>query len=179
MRKLSTDELNRLSPQEALQLPRLSLSLVLDNVRSGLNVGSAFRTADAFGLAHLYLCGISAQPPHREILKTALGATEAVPWSYHASTAELVGQLKAEGFRVVAVEQAAGSMPLQLFSRPPGQPLALIFGNEVNGVSEEVMALVDEAIEIPQVGSKHSLNISVCVGVVSWHFFQQQIQGGA
>ncbi len=178
MRKLSTDELNRLSPQEALQLPRLSIALVLDNVRSGLNVGSAFRTADAFGLAHLYLCGISAQPPHREILKTALGATESVPWSYHASTAEIVGQLKAQDYRLLAVEQAAGSVPLHLFSRQTDQPLALIFGNEVNGVSEEVMVLVDEAIEIPQVGSKHSLNISVCVGVVSWHFFQQQLLQG-
>ena len=178
MRKLSTDELNRLSPQQALQLPRLSTALVLDNVRSGLNVGSAFRTADAFGLAHLYLCGISAQPPHREILKTALGATESVPWSYHVSTAELIGQLKAQGYRAVAVEQAVGSIPLQLFTRQAEQPLALIFGNEVNGVSEEVMAMVEEAIEIPQVGSKHSLNISVCVGVVSWHFFQQQLLEG-
>lgn len=175
MRKLSMDELNRVSPQEALQLPRLSAALVLDNVRSGLNVGSAFRTADAFGLGHLYLCGISAQPPHREILKTALGATDSVPWSYHASTVELVNELKAKAYRVVAVEQAAGSVPLHRFRLQTEQPLALIFGNEVQGVSEEVMALVDEAIEIPQVGSKHSLNIAVCVGVVGWHFFQQQL----
>lgn len=174
MQKLSLTELNRLSPDAALAQARTSVSLILDNVRSGLNVGSAFRTADAFALAHLYLCGISAQPPHREILKTALGATESVPWSYHESSSALVEQLQAEGYEVWAVEQAIGSVGLHAFSPQPHKPLALVFGNEVSGVSEEVMALVDGAIEIPQLGAKHSLNISVCVGIVSWEIFRQK-----
>lgn len=171
MKKLSPEEMNRPSAAEALTQQRLPVALILDNVRSGLNVGSAFRTADAFGLAHIYLCGISAQPPHREILKTALGATETVPWSYEASTEALVRRLQAEGTAVWAVEQAEGSAPLHQM-QAPAQPLALVFGNEVSGVSDEVMALVQGAVEIPQVGAKHSLNISVCLGIVAWKVFE-------
>jgi tRNA G18 (ribose-2'-O)-methylase SpoU len=173
MKKLSPEEMNRPSAAEARAQHRLPVALILDNVRSGLNVGSAFRTADAFGLAHIYLCGISAQPPHREILKTALGATETVPWSYEASTEALVQRLQAEGAMVWAVEQAGGSTPLHQLALPSAaQPLALVFGNEVSGVSDEVMALVQGAVETPQVGAKHSLNIAVCLGIVSWKVFE-------
>jgi len=174
MKKLSLSNLNRLSPEEALRQARTPIALILDNVRSGLNVGSAFRTADAFALSHLYLCGISAQPPHREILKTALGATESVPWSYHESSSQLVMQLQSEGYEVWAVEQAIGSVGLHEFEARGEKPLALVFGNEVNGVDEEVMKQVDGAIEIPQLGAKHSLNISVCVGIVAWELFRQK-----
>jgi 23S rRNA (guanosine2251-2'-O)-methyltransferase len=173
LKKRTIDELPRLSPGAFRQAPKTPLALVLDNVRSALNVGSAFRTADAFALSHIYLCGITATPPHREILKTALGATETIDWSYNGSGSAQVRALKEAGYAVWAVEQAHGSTPLQDFTPPPGRPLALVFGNEVEGVSDEVMALVDGAIEIPQYGVKHSLNISVAVGIVVWEVFKQ------
>ncbi len=168
MRKLKLQELQRLSIEEFKQRDKTPLVLVLDNVRSGLNVGSAFRTADAFALEHVLLCGITARPPHREILKTAIGATESVEWSYVEDSAEAVRQLREAGYRIWAVEQAEGSMPLQCFKVEEGERYALVFGNEVSGVGEAVMELVDGAIEVPQFGTKHSLNIAVCIGVVSW-----------
>ena len=173
MRKLKLQELNRLSVEEFKQSDKVPVVLVLDNVRSGLNVGSAFRTADAFALERIVLCGITAQPPHREILKTAIGATESIDWTYENDAAAAVRQLKAEGYQVWAVEQAAGSIPLQAFRVQEGEQYALIFGNEVKGVSEPVMNLVDGALEVPQFGTKHSLNISVCVGVVTWDLTRQ------
>lgn len=173
MRKKTMQELNRPSPEVFQQKARNPITLVLDNVRSGMNVGSAFRTADGFGLERVLLCGITAVPPHREILKTALGATETVPWEYHQNPVEALLALKEKGCRIIAVEQAEGSVLLQNFSVSPGQAYALVFGNEVNGVSEEVMAIVDGAIEIPQSGSKHSLNIAVCVGIVAWELVRQ------
>lgn len=172
MRKLSLKELNRLSVDEFKAREKTPIVLVLDNVRSALNVGSAFRTADAFALEKIYLCGITAQPPHREILKTAIGATESMEWSFHKDVADLVKTLKGEGYRLAAVEQAEGSVFLQDFRPPAGQKLALIFGNEVSGVSDEVMPLVDSCVEVPQFGTKHSLNISVCIGVVVWEVFR-------
>ncbi|MEY4134106.1 MAG: hypothetical protein RL386_456 [Bacteroidota bacterium] len=175
MRKLGIWELNRLSPQEARNSPKIPVMLVLDNVRSALNVGSAFRTADAFAIEGIVLCGISAQPPHREILKTALGATETVSWTYYANSTEAVKALQAAGWEVWAVEQAEGSLPLQAFSNSAGKPVALVFGNEVQGVAEEVMALVQGAIEIPQFGAKHSLNIAVSIGVVLWEFTRRRL----
>jgi len=168
MRKLKLQELQRLSIKEFKQRDKTPLVLVLDNVRSGLNVGSAFRTADAFALEHVLLCGITARPPHREILKTAIGATESVEWSYVEDPGEAVRQLREAGYRIWAVEQAEGSTPLQSFQVKEGERYALVFGNEVSGVSEAVMELVDGAIEVPQFGTKHSLNIAVCIGVVSW-----------
>lgn len=168
MRKLSLKELNRLSVSEFKTREKTPIVLILDNVRSALNVGSAFRTADAFALEKVYLCGITARPPHREILKTAIGATESMEWSYHQSIVELAHLLKDEGYRFVAVEQAEGSILLQDFKPPKGQKLALVFGNEVTGVSDELMPIVDSCVEVPQFGTKHSLNISVCIGVVIW-----------
>ena len=173
MRKLSLKELNRVSVEGFQQQEKTPIVLVLDNVRSALNVGSAFRTSDAFALEKIYLCGITATPPHREILKTAIGATESMEWSYAKETAALVQHLKAEGYRILAVEQAEQSIWLQEFEMPQEEKIALVFGNEVSGVSDEVMEVIDGALEVPQFGTKHSLNISVCIGVVVWELFQQ------
>jgi tRNA G18 (ribose-2'-O)-methylase SpoU len=178
MRKLKLQELERLSPEEYRRREKAPLVLVLDNVRSGLNVGSAFRTADAFALERIVLCGITARPPHREILKTAIGATQSVAWSYVEDPAEAARQLRAASYQVWAVQQAEGSTPLHDFRRQPDERYALVFGNEVMGVSEAVMELVDGAIEVPQFGTKHSLNVAVCVGVVAWEFVRQDLQVG-
>ena len=148
--------------------PKLPIVLVMDNVRSALNVGSAFRTSDAFAVRQIILCGISAVPPHREIAKTALGATETVNWQYFQDAPTAIAHLKQQGYAIWVVEQAAGSTPLQAFTPDANQALALVFGNEVSGVGEDWMANADGAIEIPQFGAKHSLNVSVCVGVVVW-----------
>lgn len=148
--------------------------LVLDNIRSALNVGSAFRTADAFALEKVVLCGITAQPPHREILKTAIGATESVDWQYEESAIDAVHKLKASGYTIIAIEQAEGSISLQDFRLENSKKYALVFGNEVKGVEEQVMAVIDHCIEVPQFGTKHSFNISVCIGIISWEFFRQK-----
>lgn len=168
MRKLKLEELDRLSIEEFKSRDKRPVVLVLDNVRSALNVGSAFRTADAFALAHIYLCGITAQPPHREILKTALGATEAVSWTHAPTVEEAIAQLKADGYQIWAVEQAAERTWLQNFTPPEDQPVALVFGNEVSGVSQSVMDAAHGALEIPQFGTKHSLNVSVSLGITVW-----------
>ena len=173
MKKLSLQDLNRVSLQEFKEQEKTPLVLVLDNIRSGLNVGSAFRTADAFSLEKIYLCGITAQPPHREILKTAIGATESMDWQYQESTLETIQQLKSNGYQIIAVEQADKSTLLQEFNYQKGNKIALVFGNEVKGVSDEVMEKIDACIEVPQFGTKHSLNISVCIGVVVWDLFKQ------
>ena len=171
MRKISLKELNRITPDEFKAKEKTQLVIVLDNIRSALNVGSAFRTADAFALEKVVLCGITAQPPHREILKTAIGATQSMDWTYHKSTKDAITELKATGFQIIAIEQAEGSIPLQEFQVLKDGKYALIFGNEVTGVSDEAMEMIDACIEIPQYGTKHSLNISVCAGVVVWDFF--------
>jgi len=168
---LSMEELGRLTPEAFEVVEKTPVLLVLDNVRSALNVGSAFRTADAFALEKIYLCGITATPPHREILKTALGATETMPWAFFSTALEAVEQLKREDWRVIAVEQAEGAAQLQDFNTTPGEKYALVFGNEVNGVGEEVMKAVDGCLEIPQFGTKHSLNIAVSIGIVVWDLF--------
>lgn len=172
MRKLSMQELGRLTPEEFEIAEKTPLVLVLDNVRSALNVGSAFRTADAFAVEKIYLCGITATPPHREILKTALGATETVAWEYTGNAVEAVERLQTEGYQVFAVEQAVGSLQLQAFEPHENTKYALVFGNEVHGVSEPTMNMVNGSIEIPQFGTKHSLNIAVCIGIVAWDFFK-------
>ena len=166
MRKLGMDELNRKSVNEFRESEKTPVIVVLDNIRSMHNVGSVFRTADAFLVRALYLCGYTPQPPHRDIHKTALGATETVDWRFFASTVEAVVELKAAGYRVFAVEQAEGSVALPVFGETG--PLAVVFGNEVSGVGEEALALCDGAIEIPQWGMKHSLNISIAAGIVLW-----------
>lgn len=170
MKKLKLEELNRLSVEEFKEADKNPVVLVLDNVRSMNNVGSAFRTADAFALEKIYLCGITATPPHREIQKTALGAENAVAWEHAKDTAELCLRLKADGYQVLAVEQAEGSTMLNEFTPAKDQQYALVFGNEVFGVDEKVMKAVDGCLEIPQFGTKHSLNISVTIGVVAWQF---------
>ncbi len=173
MRKLKVQELDRLSVDEFRQAGKFPLVLVLDNVRSGLNVGSVFRTADAFAVERLVLCGITATPPHREILKTAIGATESVAWTYRQSPLEAIRELRAQGYHIWAVEQAEGSLRLDSFSPDPDEKYALVLGNEVKGVSPEVMEVVDGALEVPQYGTKHSLNIAVCAGVVCWELVRQ------
>ncbi len=173
MRKLSLKELNRVDVVTFKGQKKTPLVIVLDNVRSALNVGSAFRTADAFALESVYLCGITAKPPHREILKTAIGATESMDWVHFEDTIAAVQELKERGYHILAVEQATDSIPLQEFRLTPGAKYALVFGNEVKGVGEEVMEMLDACLEVPQFGTKHSLNISVCLGVVVWDLFKQ------
>lgn len=162
--------LGRLTVEEFRQREKLPVALVLDNVRSGLNVGSIFRTADAFALRQLILCGITAQPPHREILKTALGSTESVDWTYFQDTLDAVAVLKKAGWRVFAVEQTTEKTWLQDMVPQPGEQYAFVLGNEVSGVSAEVLALCDGVVEIPQFGTKHSLNVAVAAGIVAWEF---------
>ena len=168
MRKLAMDELNRKSVNEFRQSEKTPVIVVLDNIRSMHNVGSVFRTADAFLIRAVYLCGYTPQPPHRDIHKTALGATETVDWQYFATTAEAVQSLKAAGYSVYAVEQTEGSVPLQEFALADSRGVAVVFGNEVSGVGEEALGLCDGSVEIPQWGMKHSLNISIAAGIVLW-----------
>jgi 23S rRNA (guanosine2251-2'-O)-methyltransferase len=168
MRKLRMDELPRKNKAEFQQAEKLPVILLLENIRSMHNVGSVFRTADAFLTEAIYLCGYTPRPPHRDIHKTALGATDSVEWKYLTSALEAVRELKSAGWLVVAVEQAEGSVPLQQFKLNTGEKLLLIFGNEVEGVSQGVLANCDACIEIPQFGMKHSLNVSVAAGMVLW-----------
>lgn len=171
MHKLSTEELNRLTKEEYEDIDKLPIIIVLDNIRSLSNVGSVFRTADAFRIGELYLCGITACPPHREIHKTALGADETVKWQYFESTESACKALKDKGYKIFAVEQTDGSQMLQEFKFEPNT--ALIMGNEVEGVSEAALPYCDGALELPQEGTKHSLNVSVCAGIVMWKVFEQ------
>jgi len=173
LRKLKLDELNRASVSEFKSQDKLPVAIVLDSVRSMHNVGSVFRTADGFAVEQICLCGITGQPPHREIEKTALGATQSVNWSFYQDPLKAVQELRANGFIIIAIEQAAGSIMLNDFDPEPGKKYALIFGNEVNGVSEEVMSVIDHCIEIPQFGTKHSFNIVVSAGIVLWDFYSK------
>lgn len=173
MKKLSLPELGRISVEEYRKARKLPVILLLDNVRSLHNVGSSFRTADAFALERICLTGITGQPPHREIHKTALGATESVAWEYMLKPEDAARKLKKDGYRIVVVEQTSESVSLEKFTVLPGEKICLVFGNEINGVSEGVLALADAAVEIPQAGTKHSMNISVCVGIVCWELFKR------
>ena len=165
------EQLQRPSIEVFKSQPKLPVTLVLDNVRSMHNVGSAFRTSDAFALERIILCGITGTPPHREIEKTALGATQSVAWQHMPDTLQTVQQLRNDGYQIIAIEQAEGSTPLQQFVPVPHQKYALVFGNEVHGVTQSVMESIDACIEIPQSGTKHSLNISVSVGIVLWDIY--------
>ncbi len=167
MKKLKLDELNRPSVDEFKSSAKIPVCILLDNVRSLHNVGSAFRTADAFSVEKIVLTGITGTPPHREIEKTALGATLSVEWAYEENAGRAVAALKEQGWTIAVVEQTTESTPLHEF-KPSGNKLCLVFGNEVNGVSDEVIDQADLALEIPQSGTKHSLNISVCIGIVTW-----------
>ena len=173
MRKLLNEELGRPTLEEYEASEKLPVTIVLDNVRSAQNVGSFFRTADAFGIEHIALCGISCTPPNREIHKTALGAELSVAWSYHATTMECVEKLRMESYRIIAIEQIEGSTMLDKFAAQSGEKYALIFGNEVEGVDQAIADIVDGAIEIPQIGIKHSLNVSVSAGILMWEMFRQ------
>lgn len=175
MRKLLNEELERLSVEEFKQVDKVPLMVVLDNVRSLNNIGSVFRTADAFKLEGIYLCGITATPPHREIHKTALGATESVKWQYREETTEALSELKEKGYLVFSVEQTEGALLLDEVQLAADKKYALVFGHEIRGVDQQVVDMSDQCIEIPQYGTKHSLNISVAAGIVIWELFRRRL----
>jgi tRNA G18 (ribose-2'-O)-methylase SpoU len=170
-RKLKNSELDRKSVEEFKEASKTPIIVILDNIRSLNNIGSVFRTADAFLIQKIYLCGITAQPPHKDIQKTALGATETVAWEYAEDVSELVDKLKKNDIKVFSIEQAEGAVMLNNFQPPNGATCAVVFGNEVKGVQQSVVSASDGIIEIPQLGSKHSLNIAVSTGVVLWDLF--------
>ncbi len=170
MEKNSMENLGRLSVDDFKTRPKIPLTLVLDSVRSGLNVGSIFRTADAFALERVLLCGITAQPPHREILKTALGSTDSVDWAYFQEATTAIRTLKEAGYIVLAIEQTTEKTWLQDFFPEKEKRYAFVLGNEVEGVDAEALELCDGALEIPQFGTKHSLNVAVAAGIVAWEF---------
>ncbi|MBO5771627.1 MAG: RNA methyltransferase [Alistipes sp.] len=172
MRKITNEELGRPSIEEFSKQQKMPVVVVLDNVRSAQNVGSFFRTGDAFAVERVALCGITATPPSREIHKSSLGAEFSVAWQHFATTVECVQSLKSEGYTIVAIEQVEGAAMLDEFAPQVGKKYALVFGNEVEGVAQEVVDMCDSAIEIPQLGTKHSLNVSVSGGVVLWKFFE-------
>lgn len=176
MRKLTVEELNRMDIEEFHQSEKLPLIIVLDNIRSLHNVGSVFRTADAFRLQGVWLCGITACPPAAEIHKTALGAEDSVSWEYFEDTLDAVKRLQRKGYEVLAVEQVEGSLKLNTFRIDPAKRYALILGNEVKGVRQDVVDAADAALEIPQYGTKHSMNVSVTAGIVMWEF-ERQMRG--
>ena len=171
MRKLLNSELNRKSVDEFKNTSKTPLIVILDNIRSLNNIGSVFRTADAFLIEKIYLCGITATPPHKDIQKTALGATESVDWEYQKDIVTLIQKLKAENVAIISIEQAENATMLDDFKTESHQKYAVVFGNEVFGVQQEVVDVSDVCVEIPQFGTKHSLNISVSVGVVLWDLF--------
>ncbi len=173
MRKLQNDELNRLSVDEFKKSKKTPIVVVLDNIRSFNNVGSAFRTADAFRIEAIYLCGITARPPHREIHKTALGATESVAWKYFEKTEKAITELADRNYEMISIEQADKSIMLNNFKPSARKKYALIFGNEVQGVENHIIGMSDTVVEIPQIGTKHSLNITVSMGIVLWDFFSK------
>lgn len=172
-KKLKLWELERVSEEAFKAQEKFPILVILDDIRSLNNIGAFFRTADAFNIEKIYLCGITACPPHREIQKTALGATESVAWEYRSSLVELVTELKAQNVSVCSVEQTEKTVLLQHISELNGHRFALIFGNEVNGVNQEAINLSDHVVEVPQFGTKHSLNVSVCAGVVMWEFIRK------
>ena len=175
MRKLQMEELNRISVEDFKETNKNNFCIILDDIRSMNNVGSAFRTADAFLVEKIYLCGITATPPHREIEKTALGSTESVIWEHRENAIELTKELQAKGYIVLAVEQVENSLKLNDFQPESNQKYAFVFGNEVFGVNQEVVELANNCLEIPQFGTKHSLNISVTVGIICWDFVSKNL----
>lgn len=171
MRKLKLDELGRVSVKEFKESDKIPLVVVLDNIRSMHNIGAVFRTSDAFLIEKIYLCGITATPPNKEIRKTALGATESVDWEYVSDVNELIQKLKEENWIVASIEQVEGSVNFSEYEPDPNGKYAVVFGNEVEGVSQSVVDASDLCLEIPQSGTKHSLNVSVCAGIVLWEFY--------
>jgi 23S rRNA (guanosine2251-2'-O)-methyltransferase len=175
MRKLTTNELNRKSAEDFKEADKIPVIVVLENIRSAYNVGSVFRTADAFLLQGIYICGYTACPPHKEIKKTALGSDEVVHWAHFPNAGDAIAQLRADGYKVFAVEQAQGSIALAEFNRQRHDKTALVFGNEVTGVEQATIHLCDGCIEIPQMGTKHSLNIATAAGIVLWEMVRMHI----
>lgn len=173
MRKLLNSELGRKSVEEFKTARKIPVVVILDNIRSMNNVGSVFRTSDAFLIEKIFLCGITAQPPHNDIRKTALGATESVSWEYYENTKDVINHLKSENYTIASIEQAENSVMLQDFKIDASKKYALILGNEVKGVQQSIVDMSDYCIEIPQEGTKHSLNISVSTGVVLWDFYRK------
>jgi len=173
MRKLKNEELDRLTIDQFRASKKIPVTVVLDNVRSQNNIGSVFRTVDAFRFEKILLCGIAATPPHREIHKTALGATESVDWEYRKSTTRTIAELKQNHYTIISVEQAEGAITLQNLKLSPEGSYAIVFGHEIKGVDQEVVDMSDLCLEIPQYGTKHSLNISVAAGIVIWECFKQ------
>ncbi len=173
MRKLENKELERKSVADFKEAKKTPITIILDDIRSLHNIGSVFRTADAFLIEKIYLCGITAIPPHKEIHKTALGATETVAWEYQKEVTEVIENLKKDKIKVFAIEQVENAVFLQNFKVDSSKRYALVFGNEVYGVSQKAIELCDGSIEIPQIGTKHSLNISVSAGIVVWDLFQK------
>ncbi|MBE6199502.1 MAG: RNA methyltransferase [Rikenellaceae bacterium] len=171
MRKITNSELNRPSAEQFATMQRIPVVVILDNVRSAQNIGAFFRTGDAFAIEKVMLCGITATPPSRDIHKSALGAELTVGWEYYPTTTECAAALKAEGYTLLAIEQVEGAVMLDRLEVDAGKKYALIFGNEVEGVAQEVVDMCDGAIEIPQVGTKHSVNVSVAGGIILWEFF--------
>lgn len=174
-RKLKLAALNRVSVEGYKSQKKTPIIIILDNIRSLNNIGSFFRTSDAFNIESIYLCGITATPPHREIQKTALGATDSVEWHYNENTIEVIDVLQNKGYKVYAIEQAENTISLEEF-KYNNEPIALVFGNEVKGVQQKVINACDGCIEIPQFGTKHSLNVSISYGVVVWHLIHQVIK---
>lgn len=172
MRKLKLTELGRDNVSQYKTKPKIPVVIVLDNIRSALNVGSVFRTSDAYLIEKIHLCGITAKPPHKEITKSAIGATESVVWFYEPDVQSCIEKLKSDGYLILGIEQTDQSSVLQDFKIDSNNKYAIVFGNEVNGISESILPLLDAAIELPQYGTKHSLNISVCAGVVIWEFWK-------
>lgn len=173
MKKLKNSELNRIAVSEFKETPKTPILIILDNIRSLNNIGSVFRTSDAFLIEKIYLCGITAKPPHKDIHKTALGATDSVAWEYAEDTLELVKKLQKNDIKIIAIEQAENSIKLQDFTVNKNEKLAIIMGNEVYGVQQEVVSASDYCVEIPQFGTKHSLNIAVTTGMVLWDLFKK------
>tara|TARA_B100000674_G_scaffold210077_2_gene172181 strand:+ start:2978 stop:3511 length:534 start_codon:yes stop_codon:yes gene_type:complete len=173
MRKLKLEELNRVSVAEFKKQDKVPLIIVLENIRSLNNIGTIFRTCDAFNVDSVYLIGITAQPPHREIQKTALGATESVEWEYFETSGQAIKILKSKGYKIFSVEQAEGSMPIHEVSDITCEKMALFLGNEITGVDQTTIDASDFCLEIPQFGTKHSLNVSVCAGIVIWECFNK------
>jgi len=165
MRKLKLEELNRVDVEAFKKQKKAGISVVLDNIRSAHNVGSIFRTCDGFAVEHIYLCGITAQPPHKEINKTAIGATMSVDWSHNEDIKSVIKKLRTQGYTILGIEQTTDTIYLQDLQIAPDKKYAIILGNEVDGVSDEAIALLDQAVEIPQHGTKHSFNVSVCAGI--------------
>jgi len=172
MRKLKLTELNRDTIGDYRSKNKIPVVLILDDIRSALNVGSVFRTSDAYLIEKICLCGITAQPPHKEITKSAIGATDSVEWEYHEKVTSCIGELKKENYTILGIEQTNESIQLDKYQIISDAKYALIFGNEVNGISDDLLPMIDDALELPQFGTKHSLNISVCAGIVIWDFWK-------